>query len=232
VCGVTRIRRRTFALVASLLAVLLAGLIVVAYATRLGHERARVPNATPLWNGDTFTIRKIDSDLPPYQFSSASGPTAGWLQPNSNTNPNVDGVAVVPDPTGLRSSAHPGVRKVIKITTDDGRAFNGRYVRTELRGPEIFRPGNYRWVIQPARHLLVGLVDLRITVPRPEPSRDSPCPQLRRHWERHRLAAAERDYHLANASDAKRLAYHRTPGQVQHESKDRLERGLVLATSA
>jgi hypothetical protein len=145
---VTRIPRRTFTFVASLLALLLVGIIVLAYTTRLGHERARVPNAPPLWNGDTFTIRKIDSDLPPYQFSSASGPTAGWLQPNSNTDPSVDGVTVVPDPTGLRSSTgRGGVRKVIKITTDDARAFNGRYVRTELRGPEMFRSGDYRWVI-------------------------------------------------------------------------------------
>jgi hypothetical protein len=107
-----------------------------------------VTNARPRWNGDTFTIRATNTDLPPYQFSSASSPAAGWLQPHSNTDPTVDGVTVVNDPAGLRSSSPPhGIRKVIKITTDERRAFAGRYVRTDLRGPALFQPGHVCWVI-------------------------------------------------------------------------------------
>ena len=122
-------------------------------ATGVHRKRRRGPhaiiaNARPVWNGDTFTIRATNTRLPPYQFSSSSGPDGGWLQPSSNTNPNVDGVTVVDDPMGLSSSVPPyGVRKVIKLTTDERRSFAGQYVRTELRGPQIFRAGQTRWVI-------------------------------------------------------------------------------------
>jgi hypothetical protein len=126
---------------------------VTARSTAPQRQMPRVPHsstsaAQPLWSGDTFRIRSTATDLPPYLFSSASGPHAGWLQPHSNTNPDVDGVSVVDDPAGLTSSGPPhGIRKVIKVTTDEQRAFAGRYVRTELRGPELFRPGDDRWVI-------------------------------------------------------------------------------------
>ena len=104
--------------------------------------------AFPIWDGDSFRVRERNTDLPPYLFSSASGPREGWLQLHSNTNPNVDGVTVVDDPAGLNSSAPPGgVRKVIKITADERRAFAGEYVRTELQGPRIFKLGDDRWVI-------------------------------------------------------------------------------------
>ena len=102
--------------------------------TSSAQPRGVARRLLPIWDGDSFSVRKRNTDLPPYLFSSASGPREGWLQQHSNTNPNVDGVTVVDDPAALTSSAPPGgVRKVIKITTDERRAFAGKYVRTEIQ---------------------------------------------------------------------------------------------------
>jgi hypothetical protein len=103
-----------------------------------------VVGATPLWNGDTFTIDPTgfyhggEGALPSYQWSSASGPNGGYFQPHSNTDPNVHGATRVPDPAGL-------ARTVIKLNADE-RKNNGSYVRVEIRGKAQFGPGMDRWV--------------------------------------------------------------------------------------
>ncbi|MGH3337332.1 MAG: hypothetical protein ACRDPL_00690, partial [Propionibacteriaceae bacterium] len=102
--------------------------------------------ATALWVGDTFRIDPYgiyhggDGALPPYQWSSASGPGGGWFQPHSNTNPAVHGATVVADPTGLN-------RKVIRLNADERLDYNDTYVRDEIRGPTQLAPGMDRWVI-------------------------------------------------------------------------------------
>ena len=84
---------------------------------------ATVVGATPLWNGDTFTIDPTGFNhggagaLPSYQWSSASGPAGGYFQPHSNTDPNVHGATRVPDPAGIN-------RTVIKLNADE-RKSNG-----------------------------------------------------------------------------------------------------------
>ena len=104
------------------------------------------PPATPLWNGDSFTIDPYavyhggEGALPPYLWSSASGPYGGWFQPHSNTNPGVHGVTVVADPTGL-------ARNVIQLNADERRSYSETYVRAEIRGPQQLGPGMDRWVI-------------------------------------------------------------------------------------
>lgn len=117
-------------------------------------RRDPVQRARPIWNGDSFHIeaaatgRGGEGPLPPYRFSSASGPNGGWFQPHSDSDPAVHGVAMVDDPTGLASSTSGNdVRRVIKITTDERRSYPGRYVRAELQGPPLLGPGDYRWVI-------------------------------------------------------------------------------------
>ena len=105
---------------------------------------ATVVGATPLWNGDTFTIDPTGFShggagaLPSYQWSSASGPAGGYFQPHSNTDPNVHGATRVPDPAGIN-------RTVIKLNADE-RKSNGSYVRVEIRGKAQFGPGMDRWV--------------------------------------------------------------------------------------
>lgn len=117
-------------------------------------RRNRVKPAKPIWNGDSFRIKAAptvgggEGPLPPYRFSSASGPRGGWFQPHSDSDPAVHGVAMVDDPTGLtRSRSANSVRHVIKITADERRSYAGRYVRAELQGPPILGPGDDRWVI-------------------------------------------------------------------------------------
>ena len=108
-------------------------------------QNAATTQATPLWNGDSFTINPYgtfhggEGALPPYQWSSASGPGGGWYQPHSNTNPSAHGVTVVSDPTGLG-------RPVIRLNADE-RLYYTNYVRDEIRGPLQLGPGMDRWVI-------------------------------------------------------------------------------------
>jgi hypothetical protein len=127
------------------------GLVLSTIVTPSGGSGARalVPQARPLWYGDTFkTVRTNELLLPPYQYSSASGLLSGWDHQHSNTDPNVEGVAVVDDPLGLKSTTDPSraVRKVIKITTDEHLRFDG-YVRAQLRSPPLLGAGEHRWVI-------------------------------------------------------------------------------------
>ncbi|MGH3337333.1 MAG: hypothetical protein ACRDPL_00695, partial [Propionibacteriaceae bacterium] len=118
-------------------------------AGRNGRRSAR-----PIWNGDRFQLRPGrtigggQGRVPPYRFSSASGPGGGWFQPHTDSDPAAHGVALVDDPTGMESStAKNEVRRVIKITTDERRSYAGRYVRVDLQGPPILGPGDDRWVI-------------------------------------------------------------------------------------
>jgi hypothetical protein len=107
----------------------------------------RIRNATPLWDGDVFSVVRPNEELPPYLFSSAAGPSGGWAQPHSNTDPNVQGVTVVGDPLGLHSSARPDrVRRVLKLTADERLSFDG-YVRTQIRSPALLGAGQDRWVV-------------------------------------------------------------------------------------
>jgi hypothetical protein len=98
-----------------------------------------------LWTGDVFSIDPTgvyhggEGALPPYQWSSASGPDGGWFRPHSNTESNGHGATVVDDPTHLS-------RKVIQANADE-RKDNGTYVRMEVRGKPQFGPGMDRWVI-------------------------------------------------------------------------------------
>lgn len=101
--------------------------------------------ATPLWNGDTFTLDRTgtkaqggEGTLPPYQWSSAWLSGQGFLT-HSNSNPAVMGATMVEDPSPL-------TRQVIKLNADESRN-NGSYTRMEVRGKAQFGPGMDRWVI-------------------------------------------------------------------------------------
>jgi hypothetical protein len=108
---------------------------------RLRH--ALIANATPIWKGDRFrvvrggTFHGGSGSLPPYLWSSAWEEGRGFL-PHSNTDPNVMGVTMQPDPTGL-------ARQVIKIRADE-KQNSGAYTRMELRGPSLFSAGMTAWV--------------------------------------------------------------------------------------
>lgn len=109
---------------------------------RLRH--APLANAAPLWIGDRFRVVRGDTShggsgrLPPYDWSSAWEEGRGFL-PHSNTDPNVMGVTMQPDPAGIG-------RQVIKVRADE-RQNNGAYTRMELRGPSLFSAGMTDWVI-------------------------------------------------------------------------------------
>ena len=106
--------------------------------------RGWVTAARPIFDGDRFRIdpRGVfhggGGRLPPYQWSSAWEEGRGFLS-HSNTDPDVMGVTMGPDPTGI-------ARQVIKIRADE-RQNNGKYTRMELRGPNLFKPGMTDWVI-------------------------------------------------------------------------------------
>jgi hypothetical protein len=124
---------------------LLLALVAALSVARL-QDSAPVRIAQPLWNGDTFSIKRGGVShggagaLPPYQWSSASSSSNGWFQPHSNTDPDVMGATVVDDPAGLP-------RKVIKLNADERRSYDDDYVRMEVRGKPLFGPGMDRWWI-------------------------------------------------------------------------------------
>lgn len=108
------------------------------------------PSATPLFNGDTFTVQQQanfpqggEGPLPPYQWSSGWTPEAGFVK-HSNSDPSVLGATVVPDPGGL-------FRQVVKLNADEQNigcySSTNCFTRMEVRGPEIFGPGMDRWII-------------------------------------------------------------------------------------
>lgn len=120
---------------------ILLGVLVSALALFVGSVAQA---ATPLWNGDTFTLQRAtvstggEGTLPPYQWSSAWLAGQGFLK-HSNTDPTVLGATVVEDPSPL-------TRQVIKLNADESKN-NGTYTRMEIRGKAQFGPGMDRWVI-------------------------------------------------------------------------------------
>jgi hypothetical protein len=119
--------------------------------------------ATPLWNGDTFTVVAPSTSwggegtLTPWYRSSAwnssltgdSGLTSGH-RIHSNTDPAVHGSVVVDDPTGLVSVGAPtgngSVRKVIKNRNVEG-TYASSYSRMDTRSPILFNNGDLRWIV-------------------------------------------------------------------------------------
>ena len=104
-------------------------------------QRAMVAEARPVWSGDRFrvvrggTFHRGTGALPPYLWSSAWEEGRGFLA-HSDLDPNLMGVTMQPDPTGL------GARSSRSAPTS--RSTMGATPAWSCAGPSLFTAGMNR----------------------------------------------------------------------------------------